>query len=86
MFARDNMATFKMESMADQLDQITLTDQFANAYKAKLIELTLSKQQNQKVVAQDALGLDWRGPGGIVEGAGIPLNGLGGPLDMIHCN
>ena len=43
MFARDNMATFKMESMADQLDQITLTDQFANAYKAKLIELTLSK-------------------------------------------
>ena len=43
MFARDNMATIKMESVVAQPDQITLKDQFANAYKAKLIELTSNK-------------------------------------------
>ena len=65
MFARDNMATIKMESVVAQPDQITLKDQFANAYKAKLIELTSNKFQNEKVVAEDDLDLDWRGRGGL---------------------
>ena len=56
-FARDNMATIKMESMVAQLDQITLKNQFANVYKAKLIELTSYKLQSQKVVAEDVLDL-----------------------------
>ena len=80
------MATIKMESMVAQLDQITLKNQFANVYKAKLIELTSNKLQSQKVVAEDVLDLDWRGLEGFVEGVGIPLNGLDGLLDMIHCN
>ena len=80
------MATIQMESMVAQLDQITLKNQFANVYKAKLIELTSYKLQSQKVVAEDVLDLDWRGLGGFVEGAGISLNGLGGHQDRIHYN